>query len=84
MKTRPCALWKKLLIAALILAVLCAAMAGGLSLWVWGQARGYLLSQEEAAALSDVDAILERAAAFPMWTPFWCWAAASGLTVPRR
>ena len=58
MKTRHCALWKKLLIAALILAVLCAAIAGGLSLWVWGQARGYLLSQEEAAALSDVDAIL--------------------------
>ena len=58
MKTRHCALWKKLLIAALILAVLCAAVAGGLSLWVWGQARGYLLSQEEAAALSDVDAIL--------------------------
>lgn len=51
-------LWKKLLAVVLVLAVLCAAAAVGLSLWVWGQARGYLLSQKEAAALSDVDAIL--------------------------
>lgn len=42
--------------AALVLVLGCAAV--GLSLWVWGSSRSYLLGAEEAAQLGGVDAIL--------------------------
>lgn len=49
---------RRLLAGALILALLLGLAALGLSLWVWGSSRSYLLSAEEAGQLGGVDAIL--------------------------
>lgn len=51
-------LFRRLIAAAAILAAILLAAILGLSLLVWGSAKEYLLTPEEAAGLSDVDAIL--------------------------
>ncbi len=51
-------LFRRLIAAAAILAALALTAALGLSLWVWGSTRAYLLTPEEAADLTDMDAIL--------------------------
>lgn len=51
-------LWQRLLAVLVLLAVILGLLALGLSLWVYGSTRGYILSAEEAGQLEDIDAIL--------------------------